>query len=439
MEDTIYAPSTAIGGAIAILRVSGEEAARVRERLSHDPAKHPRELIHALLLQNGEALDDCMAVYFPAPRSYTGEDMIELHVHGGMQTVRLVLAALRKLGFRPADAGEFTKRAFLNGKMDLSRAEAVMDVVTADAEQSLKAAMLQLQGSVQRETEDVETLLLDALSGVDAALDYPDEAETDMLTALPKSLQAARERLDAILLDARRGRVLRDGLRAAIVGRPNVGKSSLLNALLGRERAIVTATAGTTRDVLDEKLSMRGVPVRLIDTAGLREADSEAERIGVSRAREALQTADVVLVVLDASEPLTEADLAILDETAKQTRVIVKNKSDLPQNAWENAPQCTRDGVCVSARTGLGVSNVEEAIIRLAAPERSDGSYITNERHISAFEQARRSVVSAENALDCDCAATDIRDALHALGQITGRDVDADVIDRIFSRFCVGK
>jgi tRNA modification GTPase len=434
MEDTIYAPSSAIGGAIAVVRVSGEHAARTKELLDCDPTANPRELMHAKLKHNGELIDDCMAVYFVAPRSYTGEDMMELNIHGGMQTVQRVLGALAALGYRPAEAGEFTKRAFLNGKMDLSAAEAVMDVINADAEQSLKSALLQLQGSVKREIESVEQLLTDALSGIDAAIDYPDEAEADILEALPESLAAAIARIDEMVGLARRGRVLRDGLRVAIVGRPNVGKSSLMNALLGSDRAIVTAAAGTTRDIIDEKLSMDGVPVRLIDTAGIRDADNEAERIGVDRARAALKGADVVCLVLDSSATPTEQDTILLRETEGDTRIVLLNKCDLPQ-------KCDDQGECirVSAKTGEGLDTLRTKILTLAAPERADGSTITNERHIRALEQALYALRDAETADELDCAATDVKNALHFLGSITGTDVDAAVIDRIFERFCVGK
>jgi len=434
MEDTIYAPSSAIGGAIAIVRISGADAERVNTLLDRDPTKRPRELTHTRLIYRGELVDECMAVYFPAPGSYTGEHMMELNVHGGMQTVQRVLAALASLGFRPAECGEFTKRAFLNGKMDLSAAEAVMDVINADAEQSLKSALAQLQGSVKREISSVEDLLTDALSGIDAAIDYPDEAEADTLEALPESLTAAIARIDAMIALARRGRVLRDGLQVAIVGRPNVGKSSLMNAMLGNDRAIVTATAGTTRDIIDEKLSMDGVPVRLIDTAGIREAHDEAEKIGVDRARDAFRRADVVCLVLDASVSMTEQDETLLQETQDSTRIVVLNKSDLPQKT-EYAGAAIR----VSAKTGGGLRELQDAILALAAPERADGSTITNERHIRALELALTALRDATTADELDCAATDVKNALHYLGSITGTDVDASVIDRIFERFCVGK
>lgn len=434
MEDTIYAPSSAIGGAIAIIRISGEAAARVSELLDRDPTQHPRQLVHARLIHSGELIDDCMAVYFSAPGSYTGEHMMELNVHGGMQTVQRVLGALASLGFRPAACGEFTKRAFLSGKMDLSAAEAVMDVINADAEQSLKAALAQLQGSIKREILSVEDLLTDALSGIDAAIDYPDEAEADTIEALPESLTSAIARVNAMIERARRGRVLRDGLQVAIIGRPNVGKSSLMNAMLGIDRAIVTAVAGTTRDVIDEKVSMDGVPVRLIDTAGIREASDEAEKIGVDRARAALNRADVVCLVLDASVPLTVQDKTLLEETRESTRIVILNKSDLPLQC-EYADAAIR----VSAKTGEGLDALQKRILALAAPERADGSTITNERHIRALEQALTALRDAANADELDCAATDVKNALHHLGSITGTDVDVSVIDRIFERFCVGK
>ena len=433
-EDTIYAPSSAIGGAIAIIRISGERAEEVCSLLDVDPTTRPRELIHARMTQRGELIDDCMAVYFPKPKSYTGEDMMELNVHGGMLTVQRTLGALASLGLRPAECGEFTKRAFLNGKMDLTEAEAVMDVINADAEQSLKAALQQLQGSVKREIESVEQLLTDALSGIDAAIDYPDEAEADTLEALPESLNAATRRIDEMIGQARRGRVLRDGLRVAIIGRPNVGKSSLMNVLLGSERAIVTAAAGTTRDIIDEKLSMDGVPVRLIDTAGIREANDEAEQIGVLRARAAMQGADVICLVLDGSTALMKQDRMLLHETEGYTRIVLQNKCDLPQ-----VDDPIADSIRVSTKTGEGLDALKAKILTLAAPERADGTMITNERHIRALEQALSALRDAKTADELDCAATDVKNALHHLGSITGTDVDAAVIDRIFERFCVGK
>lgn len=435
-EDTIFAPASAVGGAVAVIRISGPDAARVARLLSADVTKTPRELRFVRVRDGAETVDDGMAVYLPAPRTYTGEPMAEIHCHGGSCTVQRVLALLSGCGFRPAEAGEFTRRAFVNGKMDLSQAEAVMDVVNAAAQQSLRAAVAQLNGSVSRAVGEVESLLLDALSGIDAALDYPDEAETDAYAALPEQLKAAQERIARLLAEGRRGRVLRDGLRVVLLGRPNVGKSSLLNALLGSERAIVTGQAGTTRDVLDERAVFDGVPVRLFDTAGIREAQDEAERIGVSRAREALARADVLLVVLDGAAPLAAEDAALLAETAGRPRILVRNKCDLPAADME-LPEAA---LPVSARTGAGLDALRTAILALAAPQQDAGDpCVTNERHLRALDCALASIRAAQAAAELDCAATDLRAALRHLGTITGTDVDERVIDRIFANFCVGK
>lgn len=433
-EDTIYAPSTAVGGAIAVLRVSGPRAKETARIFDRGFASEPGMMRFVRVQDDKEPIDDAMAVYFSAPASYTGEDMVEIDCHGGHQTVQRILGLLSGLGFRPAEGGEFTRRAFLNGKMDLAQAEAVMDIITADAEQSRKAALNQLHGSVSRAIHDVEDILLDALSGIDAAIDYPDEAEEDCIARLPEQLGAGRSKAERLLADGRRGRVLRDGLRVVILGRPNTGKSSLMNALAGFERAIVTDIAGTTRDVLDERLSFDGVPVRLIDTAGIREATDRAEQIGVDRALDEMRRADVQLVLLDGSAPLTAEDKTLIETTENGIpRILVVNKCDLPrQTDYAGA-------ISISAKTGQGLEELKREVLRLAAPQDADCNAITNERHLHALEQACAALCSAEQAEELDCKATDIRAALQALGSITGTDVDATVIDRIFERFCVGK
>jgi tRNA modification GTPase len=433
-EDTIYAPSTAIGGAIAVLRVSGPRAKETARIFDRGFASEPGMMRFVRVQDDKEPIDDAMAVHFSAPASYTGEDMVEIDCHGGHQTVQRILGLLSGLGFRPAEGGEFTRRAFLNGKMDLAQAEAVMDIITADAEQSRKAALNQLHGSVSRAIHDVEDVLLDALSGIDAAIDYPDEAEEDCIARLPEQLGAGRSKAERLLADGRRGRVLRDGLRVVILGRPNTGKSSLMNALAGFERAIVTDIAGTTRDVLDERLSFDGVPVRLIDTAGIREATDRAEQIGVDRALDEMRRADVQLVLLDGSAPLTTEDETLIETTENGIpRILVVNKCDLPrQTDYAGA-------ISISAKTGQGLEELKREVLRLAAPQDADCNAITNERHLHALEQACAALCSAEQAEELDCKATDIRAALQALGSITGTDVDATVIDRIFERFCVGK
>ena len=433
--DTIFAPATPIGGAICMLRVSGPKSAAALFALSgKDLLKHPRRMMRVLLTQDGRQLDDAMAVCYPAPNSYTGEDMAEVFCHGGPAVVRAVQNALLSLGLRPAEPGEFTRRAFLDGKMDLVEAEAVMDLIQSTAERAADAAMEQLQGRLSREIGDVETLLTDALSGISAAIDYPEELEEDVFSALPQQLEQAKSALSGLISQGKTGRVLREGLRVALVGRPNAGKSSLMNALLGFNRAIVTPHAGTTRDVLEEQLSLDGIPVRLFDTAGLREAEDEAEREGVSRARNAMRNADLVLLLLDGSTPLSLQDVALMEETKPAQRILLQTKADLP--TVRDAPEGELL-LRISAKTGEGLDALTDAI-RLAAGPVS-GAYVTNARHIRALEDALDAIRSAQNALEPDCMATDIRAALLSLGAITGSAVDETIISRIFERFCVGK
>ena len=432
ITDTIYAPSTAIGGAIALIRVSGPECRRIAgEILSQDVAQTPRMQRFVRVLDADRVLDDAMACFLPGPMTYTGEDMLEISCHGGSRTVARILSRLSRTGARPAEPGEFTKRAFLNGKMDLSEAEAVMDVVSARAEESLKAALDQLHGSLSRRVNQIEELLLDALSAIDAAVDYPDEMEEDVTLALPESLLAARRQIDALIEEGRGGRPLREGVYVALAGRPNVGKSSLLNALLGTDRAIVTDLPGTTRDTLDEETAFFGVPVRLVDTAGIRESGDLVEKIGIDRARAALDRADVVAVLLDGTTPLTQEDERLLLLTAQRPRLVLRSKGDLIQCADAFGE------LTVSAKTGDGLEELKRRIVALSGAR--EGAAITNERHIKALENARDALIHADAAAELTLSATDIREALHQLGAITGRDVDASVIDRIFSRFCVGK
>ena len=441
MNDLIYALATPVGGAIAVVRISGPGAEALLRRV-FTGCGAPREMAYGRVVDGaGETLDEAMAAFFPAPRSYTGEDMAELYLHGGQVTVRRVLALLG-CHARSARPGEFTERAFLAGKMDLAQAEAVMDLINAGAERSAKSALAQLEGRLSVRIADVERELLDALSGLEAAIDYPEELEDDVTSALPEVLAAAERELQALAGAGLSGRVLREGARVAIVGRPNAGKSSLLNALAGAELAIVTQFAGTTRDVLEETVSMEGVPVTLYDTAGIRAADDPVERIGVERARLAAERADLLLVCFDAAAPLTEEDLALLRETEGRPRIAVCNKSDLP--ALWSAETLAAQGISactVSAETGEGLAALRHAIAVRVAPEQ-ESALVTNARHIEALQLAAAAVAEArQNAggAELELVATDLREALSALGQITGRTAAADLIECIFSKFCVGK
>lgn len=441
MNDLIYALATPVGGAIAVVRLSGTGAKKLLYTVFTGRGA-PREMAYGRIVNEaGEPLDQVMAAFFPAPRSYTGEDMAELYLHGGQTTVRRVLALLGRHA-RGARPGEFTERAFENGKLDLAQAEAVMDLINAGAERSANSALAQLTGRLSERIAAVEAQLLDALSGLEAAIDYPEELEDDVTSALPGVLAAAEAELAALIGAGLSGRVLREGARVALIGRPNAGKSSLLNALAGAERAIVTQFAGTTRDVLEEAVSMDGIPVTLFDTAGIRAADDPVERIGVERARRAAERADLLLLCFDAAAPLSEEDEALLAETAGRSRLAVCCKGDLPA-LWE-AEALSPYGIealAVSAETGEGLAALRRAIAARIAPA-AESALVTNARHIEALQRAAASVSDAEKSAggtEPELVATDLREALAALGQITGREASADLIERIFSKFCVGK
>jgi len=441
VNDLIYALATPVGGAIAVVRLSGTGAKKLLYTVFTGRGA-PREMAYGRIVNEaGEPLDQVMAAFFPAPRSYTGEDMAELYLHGGQTTVRRVLALLGRHA-RGARPGEFTERAFLNGKLDLAQAEAVMDLINAGAERSANSALAQLTGRLSERIAAVEAQLLDALSGLEAAIDYPEELEDDVTSALPGVLAAAEAELAALIGAGLSGRVLREGARVALIGRPNAGKSSLLNALAGAERAIVTQFAGTTRDVLEEAVSMDGIPVTLFDTAGIRAADDPVERIGVERARRAAERADLLLLCFDAAAPLSEEDEALLAETAGRSRLAVCCKGDLPA-LWE-AEALSPYGIealAVSAETGEGLAALRRAIAARIAPA-AESALVTNARHIEALQRAAASVSDAEKSAggtEPELVATDLREALAALGQITGREASADLIERIFSKFCVGK
>ncbi len=438
MTDTIFALATPAGGAIAVIRISGPQVKNVIEKTFTQPLVHAR-MSHGFVVDGEARIDEAMAVYFEAPKSYTGEDMAELYTHGGRAVVSRTLALLSSYA-RPAEPGEFTRRAFLNGKLDLSQAEAVQDMVAASSERGAALALEQLQGSVSRAVKTVEQNLLDALSGIDAAIDYPEELEHDVFSNLPMSLQTAEKEIAVLLDNGMKQRVYREGAKVVLLGRPNAGKSSLMNALLGYERAIVTPNAGTTRDVIEEETLFFDVPVRLTDTAGMRESGDEAERIGVSRAKSAAEQADFLLLTFDGAEELDESDRQLLFSTVSRPRMAVVCKSDLGAKISTAALTDEYDvfAVSVSVYTGEGVEELKREVASRLAPE-TESALVTNARHIAALIKARQALQSAISAKDAELIATDLRDALRYLGEITGETVDDAVLDRIFERFCVGK
>ena len=440
MNDTICAPATAPGqGGIAIVRVSGPEAEQLLRTLFDRKGEYEsHKMYYGHILWENEVVDECMCVLMRAPRTYTREDVAEFHLHGGSFASRKVLSALQSLGARPADPGEFTRRAFLNGRIDLSRAEAVMSVISAEGDRAARAAMRQLQGGVNAFIKGAQEELLSILAGVEAALDYPDEiSDEEAYTALEQSARALADKLDGAC-DEKGARILESGLEVVLCGKPNVGKSSLLNAILGQERAIVTSIPGTTRDIVQGSVQLDGVKVNLSDTAGLRDGSDEVEKIGIDRARRAIANADLAVVVLDAAMPLDDEDMQLLHETENIPRVVVLNKIDrLP--ALEHLP--LKDALYVSARTGDGMPALIDAI---ASHARNAGqSELSQQRHMTLARDAARHLRSAADACLCgeavDVAAIDLHDALLSLSRVTGDRVDEKLLDDIFSRFCVGK
>ena len=453
---TIAAIATGSGRtALGIIRLSGPEALSAAEALFRPRGggrlgeKPPRTaVLGALLDTDGSQLDQVLAIYSPAPRSFTGEDTVELNCHGSPAVLSAALRALFSLGVRQALPGEFTRRAFLNRRLDLTQAEAIVDLVDAETVPAAKNAAAQLEGAVSRRTGKVYDELLGLLAWFQAAVDYPDE-EVDPLEIgeMCARLRESRETLQGLLGSFRRGQVLKEGLRCALLGKPNAGKSSLLNALLGYDRAIVTPQAGTTRDTLEEKLVLGNTLLRLTDTAGLRSADSDAERQGVERALAEAARADLVLAVFDASRPPEPEDRQVLEAAAKAPKAIaILNKTDLPRVLGEEEirktiPLC----IPVSARTGVGLEELEKAAeALLAGTQPKDlGEVLTNARQFDAVSRAEaavgRALAALEGGFTPDAALTDAEEALSALGELDGRSLREDLVDAIFSRFCVGK
>lgn len=442
-NDTIAAIATPPGtGGVAIVRVSGPDAAgvlcRAFRRADRKTEWKSHEFVFGHIVRGEETVDEGMAVLMRAPRSYTREDVAELHCHGGETVTRMTLEAALAAGARPAEPGEFTRRAFENGRVDLAQAEAVMRLIGAQGEAAARQARRQMDGAVSRGVEKARQALLAMLSEIAACTDFPDEIEEAPTAA--KLLEEAKTLSGALraACDPRSARVLETGLNVVIAGRPNVGKSSLLNALLGEERAIVTSEAGTTRDTVRGAMELAGVRVNLTDTAGIRYADSEAEKIGVRRAREAVEGADLTLVVLDASGPLAPEDEETLAGTENVRRWIVLNKTDLPQAAG-----LPKADIVVSAHTGEGVDALRERLGEEAKRAQGGGALLTQARHIDAAMRAADALdamrATLENGMPLDFANVDALEALRALGEITGVDAAEDVVDAVFANFCVGK
>jgi tRNA modification GTPase len=447
-EDTIAAAATAVGGGVAIVRVSGSEARAIAEKLFRPKNAMagflPRQMVYGSLVStSGDALDDCILTWMPRPHSFTGEDVIEIHCHGGHAVVRSALDACMEAGARLAEPGEFSRRAFLNGKMDLSQAEALGDLIAAQTDLARRAALQQLRGGLSAEVRAVRASLIDAAAEIEAHLDFPEED----IPALAQErivgiMTNARTAIERLLAGFARGRLVRDGARVVLAGKPNAGKSSLFNAIIGRERAIVSPHPGTTRDTIESTVDIAGVPVTLIDTAGLREARDEVEQIGIARTSEEMRGADIIVHVLDATVVGDTVTGAEMDETdpAGATVVRVYNKADMVAST-NRLPD---DALLVSATQRHGIDALLSKISSLLAPSDS-GTHLllTRARHAECLRKALASLARASAGFargdSGDLVMVDLRDCLIDLGEIIGERLDEQILDRIFSTFCLGK
>lgn len=459
----IAALATAVGQAgVAVLRISGQGVFAVADRLVHTQGAPPSArpagaFFHAFIVHpdSGKRLDDGLVLIFHAPRSYTGEDTVEIHGHGGTVPARRLLEAALQAGARLAEPGEFTRRAFLNGRMDLTQAEAVADLIQARTDRAAAAAREQLDGSLGRQIQAIYEIVTSVCCDVEGMLDIDDgDLPPAFFVAQSQALSQALTSIQALTATWHEGHLLREGALVVIAGRPNVGKSSLLNALLGHERAIVTAFPGTTRDTIEETFSLDGIPVRLVDTAGLRDATCEIEQIGIERTKAVLTRADAVLVVIDSSEPPCDEDARMIVNLPPERTIVVLNKQDLagqPPTTRNKYTSQTLPTAEVSARTGYGLQHLRRLLGEILAtdPSAAGGGRAehatVSERHRCALNAAGDALHRAAQQLNLGngpgliLAARDLRDAAESIGLITGRTYTDDLLDLIFSRFCVGK
>lgn len=486
MEDTIAAIATAPGeGGIGIVRISGEKSREILEDIftrvkkeystqqvvsddaSDDRSKShflphamnqtiglpltPRMMHYGFVYDHaGDLIDEVMAVWFKAPYSYTAEDVVEIQCHGSIVSLRKILALVLKSGARMAEPGEFTKRAFLNGRIDLSQAEAVIDLIRAKSDKSFDTALAQLEGNFSKVIRDLRGLLVDVLVDLTVNIDYPDEdIEQITFENLTLALKEIRSKLAALLATSATGRMLREGMQVTIIGKPNVGKSSLMNALLRETRAIVTEIPGTTRDTIEEGVSVRGIPIRLTDTAGIRQTEDVIEKIGIEKSKESFNRADLVIFMIDRSQPLDEEDYEIIRHLDGKKSIVILNKTDLPPVVSdEEARALLPEAVLIEAAVGqnIGITELEDAIENLVYGGRvkqQDSVLVSNVRHIALLEEAQRAlddaIGMAESLQPLEFLEIDVNHAYELLGEIIGEAVGDDIIEEVFARFCLGK
>ncbi len=456
MEETISAIATALGeGAVGIIRISGPKALDLANSIFQGKGplslKAARHLTYGHIVdEEKNIVDEVLAVFMPGPHSYTGEDVVEIQCHGGVEALKCILALTYRVGAQPAEPGEFTKRAFLNGRLDLTEAEAVMDIIRARSSQALSVAIRAQKGQLSRQVSIIRKGLKDLIVHLEATIDYPeDDIEAVTYGKVAEGIGTAMGAIDELLAHAHTGRIMREGLRTAIVGKPNVGKSSLLNCLLKSDRAIVSSVPGTTRDVIEEQMLIEGVPLILADTAGLRETEDYVEKIGVQKSREILADAELAIVVLDGSGPLDKSDRELLDLIKNKEHVIIINKGDLPAQL-DKTPleqEYGKDNILeLSVKTGEGVQNFIEWLQSYVYGQEGSaekGIFVQNARQEDLLREARACLSEARQGahdqLPYDCIEIDTREAMAKLGEITGEAVPDEVINEIFARFCLGK
>lgn len=455
--DTICAISTAIGeGGIAIIRVSGDKALDIVSKIFKakngkdikDMKTYTMKYGHIINIDNEELVDEVIISYMKGPKSFTAEDTVEINCHGGVTSTNKVLEMVIRAGARLAEPGEFTKRAFLNGRIDLSQAEAVMDLITAKTDLAMKSALMQSNGSLSQKINKLSEYLLNVLALIEYAVDFTeDEEEVDpsIPIRVKESLEAACEDISKLLKSADEGKIIRDGLSLAIVGKPNVGKSSLLNVLLKEKRAIVTDIAGTTRDVIEEYINLDGIPVKIIDTAGIRETEDIVERIGVEKSREKINEADLVLLVLDTSRALDYEDKEIIEVVKNKKTIIILNKIDLDNKLDTNILEGFENIIKISAKEDVGIDKLKEEIKTMFFNGQIDSEslVISNSRHkqalIRAGENCSLALKSVNRNEYLDLISIYVTAGLKALGEITGKEIEEDLVDKIFKEFCCGK
>ncbi|MDQ0903046.1 tRNA uridine-5-carboxymethylaminomethyl(34) synthesis GTPase MnmE [Paenibacillus sp. V4I7] len=457
LNDTIAAISTPLGeGGIAVIRVSGDEAVPLVERIFRSKTKlsvaETHTVHYGFIIEPASAqkVEEVLVTLMKAPRSFTMEDVVEVSCHGGIVSVKKVLDLLLQQGVRLAEPGEFTKRAFLNGRIDLTQAEAVIDLIRAKSDRAFKVALKQVEGNLSKQIKHLRYILVELMAHVEVNIDYPEHDVEEMTNTFIKSkCDTVMLEIDRLLVTAEQGKILREGIETAIVGKPNVGKSSLLNELAQENRAIVTDIPGTTRDVIEEFVNIGGIPLKLLDTAGIRETSDLVEQIGVERSKTALAEADLILLVLNSNEELEFDEIALMKQLADKQTIVILNKTDLSRklNVEQVLSYFPQERIVeLSLIENKGIEDLEKAIAAIffeGKLESSDLTYVSNIRHISLLKQAKRSLQDAldanEQYVPIDMIQIDIRAAWEQLGEIIGDSVGESLIDQIFTQFCLGK